>query len=422
MIAVRAAAPVPWVVAALWLAVASSCFSPRFESGKLQCPGKVCPQGFYCALADGRCWRLGEAPRPTDGGTDGAESLPPTVLQAATASPSPVQGTTTALTVLADDGQGESGLTYTWSVAAPQPGVVGYSDNGSNTAKNTTAIFTTAGHYRFNVAIQNRAGLATSSAVELDVQQRVNDMALSPSMATVPLGGMQQFTATAFDQFGSPLGLPLAVKWTLAGPCGVVSESGLFQAGAVTSGSCTVTAVSGTVMVTATVSVGTAMPIVLTPVADAYVEDGLPDRNFGTAANLLVKTQTDTQNNRLAYLRFALPALSGPVARAKLRLFGKSIMSTHVDAVFVVTDHGWMESMITWRNRPPLGARQTGVAVTTAPKYHEWDVTTLAQAVQAAGEGTLDVAIQMELSASDGPDSFESRESPANKPQLVLSP
>jgi hypothetical protein len=426
MFAARADALVVRVMVVLWLAGGSGCFSPRFESGKLQCPGRICPEGFYCAPSDGRCWRLGEAPPPVgDGGVDvpdGAEPQPPIVLQPAAASPSPVLGTTTALSVMADDALGEAGLSYNWIELAPLPGrKVGYTDNSSNSAKNTVAIFTTAGHYTFSVAIQNRQGLAASSAVEVEVQQRINDMALTPSMATVPLGGTQQFMATAFDQFGTQLSLPIPVRWTLAGPCGVVNDAGFFQAAA-TSGSCAVTATSGTVMVTATVSVGTARPTVLAPVADAFVDDGEPDRNFGGNSTLVVKTQNDTQNNRLSYLRFTLPPLSGPVGGAKLRLFGKSAGSTHFDGVFLVSDHTWMESTITWRNKPPLGARQARVAVTTAPKYHEWEVTPLVQALQAAGETVLDVAIQMEVSATDGPDIFESREVVANKPELVLSP
>jgi hypothetical protein len=419
--AARAEAPVVWLAVALGLAVGSSCFSPRFESGKLQCPGQVCPQGFYCAPLDGRCWRLGETPRPADGGgVDGPGAQAPTVLQAATASPSPVLGTNTALSVLADDLQGEAGLAYTWSVLGAMPGKVGYTDNGSNASKNTTAIFTAAGHYTFAVAIENRHGLAATSMVEVEVQQRINDMALNPSMATVAPGGTQQFQATAFDQFGEPLSLPIAVRWMVTGACGVVNDAGLFQATA-TGGACGLTATSGTVMVTATVSVGTAMPMVLAPVADAFVEDGSPDRNFGSAATLLVKTQNDDQNNRVSYLRFVLPNPPGPVSAAKLRMFGKTEATTHFDGVFVVNDHSWTETAITWRNRPPLAAKQTRVGVTTAPKYHEWDVTPLVLALQAAGESTMDVAIQMDASTNDGPDIFESREA-ANKPQLVLSP
>src|SRR5262249_40577248 len=41
---------------------------------------------------------------------------PPTVAQAASASPSPVSGTTTSLSALGADDGGEASLTYTWQV------------------------------------------------------------------------------------------------------------------------------------------------------------------------------------------------------------------------------------------------------------------------------------------------------------------
>lgn len=423
LIAARPYAAGPLVMGVLWLAVGSAgCFSPRFESGKLQCAGEGrCPEGFYCAQS--YCWRTGESPPDAaiDVASDAGEVTAPTVVQAAAASPSTVTLISTELSVVAEDAAGEAGLTYSWSVGAGAPGTVGFSANGTNSARTTTAIFIAAGRYLFNVVIENRAGLRATSAVEVEVQQRVNDMAVSPGMVTVPPGGTQQFTVTAFDQFGAPLPALPSVRWMLAGSCGVVNDSGLFQASAATSGSCAVTASSGAIMVTASVSVGTTAPLVIVPLADAHVEDAAPDRNFGSATTMLVKTQAGTQNNRVAYLRFPVPPLANPVTSARLRLFGKSAMSTHNDGVFLVADHGWLEGTINWRNRPALGARQAQVGVTTAPKYHEWDLTALVKSLPAGQETTLDLAVQMEVSAGDPPDTFESREA-ANKPQLVLTP
>ena len=424
------------VAVGLALAVGSGCFAPRYENAHLICAGEpgVCPRGFYCATIDNRCYRLGEMPpmTPPDSGIDVMpapapdaadvnDALPPTVARAASASPSPVLGTSTALSVLGEDPQGESTLSYSWSFSPAVP--VGFTINGNNAAKNTTAIFTAAGDYTFTVTIQNRNGLTATSAVDVQVQQRVNDMALDPSMATVPLGGAFQFKVMAFDQFGGQLALPVAVRWLLTGGCGVVNDSGLFQAGPTMSGTCTITATTGAVMVTGTVSVGTSPPIQLPPAADAFVEEGMPDRNFGTAANLVVKTQSsDPGNNRIAYLRFPLAGVPGPVTAAKLRLFGQSKVDTHPHGVFAVSDPTWTEAAITWRNKPALGARVGRINVTTAPKYHEWDITTFVQARQAAEDGSINVAVQMEGSSTEAPDSFESREAAANKPQLVLTP
>ncbi len=50
----------------------------------------------------------------------------------------------------ADDG-GEANLTYTWATTGTPPAAVTFSANGTNAAKNTTATFTKAGTYTFQV-------------------------------------------------------------------------------------------------------------------------------------------------------------------------------------------------------------------------------------------------------------------------------
>ena len=108
----------------------------------------------------------------------------------------------------------------------------------------------------------------------LDVQARLNDLALHPPMATVGLNGTPQFTAMAFDQFGEPLILTMQPRWQLAGNCGLVNENGLFTGGTMMASGCTLLATVGTIISAATVSVGTAPPTICTPIADSYVDDG----------------------------------------------------------------------------------------------------------------------------------------------------
>ncbi len=93
----------------------------------------------------------------------------PTVVTAAAASPSPVTGTTTNLSVLgADAGTSEANLTYTWSATGPAP--VNYSANGTNAAKNTTATFNKTGTYNFLVTIRPIwPGASITSAVNVTV-------------------------------------------------------------------------------------------------------------------------------------------------------------------------------------------------------------------------------------------------------------
>src|SRR5262249_51042217 len=94
----------------------------------------------------------------------------PTVATPASANPSTVDGKSTNLAVLGADSAGEANLTYTWSASGP--GLVNYSANGTNAAKNTTATFTQTGTYIFTVTIANPAiGSSVTSSVSVVVNQ-----------------------------------------------------------------------------------------------------------------------------------------------------------------------------------------------------------------------------------------------------------
>jgi hypothetical protein len=393
--------------------------------------GGECPSGFYCAAE--RCWRDGDLPPsdgggpidPVDGGSDGDANTPPVVVEEAAASPPLVLTTNTALSVKADDDGGEKNLIYTWTYVPPEPGLrVGILDNASNVGSNTLAFFQKPGHYALTVTVQDREGLTATSSVEVDVQRSINDMALWPSMASVLPGEKVQFMPTTFDQFGDEIPAPATLTWRVAGGCGTITPTGTFgtfQAGA-TAGTCLVIAsVSPDLMVSATVSVGTIMPVVLPPVIDAYVQEGSPGEVFGSATTLQVKTQPGSGNTRVSYLRFALTGAPATMTSAKLRLFGRSDGATHQDGVYAVADNSWTETGITHRNRPALGAKIASTGVTTAPKYHEWDITAWVKDRQMAGDQMINLAVQMDVVATQNPDTFQSKEG-TNRPQLVLTP
>ena len=95
--------------------------------------------------------------------TTGTTAQPPTIATAAAASPSPVSGTTTNLSVLgADTTDGESALTYTWSTLGTPPASVNFSANGTNAAKASTATFTASGVYNFLVTVADGSRLWSS--------------------------------------------------------------------------------------------------------------------------------------------------------------------------------------------------------------------------------------------------------------------
>jgi hypothetical protein len=182
-------------------------------------------------------------------GTD----APPTVARAATASPSPVTGTTTDLSVLGADSGGEANLTYTWATTGTPPAPVTFSANGSNAAKNTGATFTRAGSYTFQVTISDGAG-STTSTVSVTVNQTLTSLVVSPARTTVNVGARRQFTATEKDQFGVTLANPVAVNWLVLHGGGTVTAGGLYTApGSV--GSATVEATAGSLSGTASVTI-----------------------------------------------------------------------------------------------------------------------------------------------------------------------
>jgi aryl-phospho-beta-D-glucosidase BglC (GH1 family) len=175
---------------------------------------------------------------------------PPTVATPATASPTPVTGKSANLSVLGADAAGESSLSYTWATTGTPPASVSFSSNGSNAAKNTTATFTKAGVYTFQVTISDPSAQSVTSSVQVTVAQTLSSIVVSPATATVGTG--QQFTAAADDQFGNALATQPAFTWSASS--GTVSTAGLYTAAA-TAGSATVQAASGAVSGTANVTI-----------------------------------------------------------------------------------------------------------------------------------------------------------------------
>ena len=104
-----------------------------------------------CSTTDGR---LGIVQ-----GGRGVANATPTVATVAKATPSPVVGTTTVLSVLGADDGGETNLTYTWATTGTPPAPVTFSVNGNNVAKSSTATFTKAGNYTFQVTIKDAGNL-----------------------------------------------------------------------------------------------------------------------------------------------------------------------------------------------------------------------------------------------------------------------
>ncbi len=210
----------------------------------------------------------------------------PTIATAASSNPSPVGGTTASLSVLGADDGGEANLTYTWATTGTPPAAVAFGANGTNAAKVTTATFTKAGSYAFQVTVRDQPGLTVTSSVAVTVNQTATSIVVSPASATVNTSATQQFTATARDQFTTSLTTQPTFAWTVSGG-GSISTSGLYTAGATAGGPYTVTATSGTVRGTASVTVtaGSSTPcagLCANPVV--FTSQSYQSGNLGTGA------------------------------------------------------------------------------------------------------------------------------------------
>ena len=123
-------------------------------------------------------------------------------------------------------------LSYTWSAISPlDPGVL-FSVNGTNAASETTATFTRAGTYDFQVAVTAPGGLTATSDVTVTVNHVLTSIAVSPANVTLAAGATENFSAQSLDQFGNPSLLPLAAfTWSLASGIGSIDPTtGLYAA------------------------------------------------------------------------------------------------------------------------------------------------------------------------------------------------
>jgi plastocyanin/regulation of enolase protein 1 (concanavalin A-like superfamily) len=271
--------------------------------------GSVSASGLYTAsYASGSATITATSGTVSNSASVTVTNAAPTVSTAAAASANPVTGTTTNLSVLGADDAGESNLTYSWAATTLPAGATAptFTVNGSNAAKSTTASFTQAGVYAFTATITDAGGLSTTSSINVTVNQMLTSIAVSPGIAAVSSHGTQQFTATANDQFGQALASQPAFTWSSTG-AGLVSTSGLYTA-SYASGSATVTATSGAVSNSASVTVTNATPTVATAAG------ATPNSVTGTTTTLSVLGADDAGESNLTYSWSATTLPAGAAA------------------------------------------------------------------------------------------------------------
>jgi hypothetical protein len=143
------------------------------------------------------------------------------------------------------------------------------------------------------------------------------------------------------------------------------------------------------------------------PSADAYVSQTRPTANFGSAKELLAGSRPKV---RRSYLRFEVDKLSGPVAKATLRLYSNDTSRSGFE-VRAVTDASWDEQTITYKTAPPPGPVVASAPQVAADAFTSVDITGL-----VAGGGVVNLAV----TTADSRLRFASRESGELAPQLIV--
>ncbi|WP_026370739.1 phytase [Kallotenue papyrolyticum] len=142
--------------------------------------------------------------------------------------------------------------------------------------------------------------------------------------------------------------------------------------------------------------------------ADARVEEGHPTTNFGASTTLRVDGGSDPDVE--SYLRVTVSGITGEIQSAKLRLYPTS--SSAAGLTLSTTHNNWLESAITWSNRPARASTIATINRASSGTWLEFDVS-----AQVHTDGTYSFVV-----STTSPDGFSlgSRESP-NRPELVLT-
>jgi hypothetical protein len=155
------------------------------------------------------------------------------------------------------------------------------------------------------------------------------------------------------------------------------------------------------------VTITTPSPAPIAAIADTYVKASSPASKYGSAT--VLRVDADPQTN--AYLKFEVTGVSGPVARARLRVYVSAGSSTGF-AVRSVADSAWSEATMTWTSAPAIAS--TVVASSGRTTTGTW--VTLDVTAVVAGNGTISIAL---TSPGTSLSSYGSRES-ATPPQLLV--
>jgi Bacterial lectin/Legume lectin domain len=221
--------------------------------------------------------------------TDAAGNAAPAIVDRPRADTWYVAGTSTQLRVEAFDDGPAGDLRYTWEVlSVPQgAGPVGFSANGDNAARTTTATFTRTGRYRFRVAVTDAQGNWTrSDPFWVEVDPVPGSYVISPSAPEVLNGTALDVQVQTLDQFGDAwVGRGRGYGFEVVGPGYYEGLSGDYYAPVTGTGPVTFRHIDGTATGSATVTV-----VDLPPTTVAGFSAGFDQKSRSTIAGSAIRT------------------------------------------------------------------------------------------------------------------------------------
>jgi hypothetical protein len=345
------------------------------------------------------------------------------------AAPTTNNGTSSALTVDGDTGATKeaylrfvvSGVSGTIDQATLR--VTVSSSSGAATS-NGPAVFTAGNEWtetgltwsnrpaRSTTPTDDKGALASNAVVDFNVTSLVT----GNGTITFVLAGPSTDGAV-FNSRNSSTGKPQLLL-TVAGTDGSATATATPTTTATPASTATATPASTATATTPPTTTPTPNPTSVTtgltvaPDADTRVDESNPTMNHGADTTLRVDGGTGIHVE--TYLRFNVPAFSGAVVDAKLRLYVTS-GTTNGPAVYSA-DNNWSEYELTWANRPARGATASDdKGALNSGTWSEFNVTPLVATFGLQSFALVGVS-------TDGVD-FASRDNTttANRPQLVLT-
>ena len=277
-----------------------------------------------------------------------------------------------------------------------------FGDGGTSTQRNPSHTFA-GGTFTVSLTATNANGSnSTTRTVTATVPQPpVASFTATPTSGPAPLA--VQFTDTSANG-------PTSWAWNFGDGTSSTQRHPAHTFGTTGAYTVTLTATNASGSTSASTTINASGPLNSFPaLKDAFVNPASATKNYG-GYDYLRALAGSTQYR--PYVAFNVSGLSGPVARAVIRLFVTDASDKGGD--WYAVNPSWNETGLNWNNAPqPGGALLSSLGAVTANTWVEIDVTPA-----IAGNGTYSFAA---LTTSTNSLRYSSKEG-ANPPQLVITP